>query len=118
MRIAADILLHACSASLSAHKHRPRVARRRRASGISLRGWPNVTKVVDGVTCNGTSTPKTMTVAGVTYTQAQLLLLMPSGVLHTSGHVNALSQFIAGVLNLAAGAQDNAAIDSAISTIN
>jgi hypothetical protein len=43
---------------------------------------------------------------------------MPSGSLHTSGCFNALSQFIAGVLNLAAGAQDNATIDSAISTIN
>jgi hypothetical protein len=70
---------------------------------------PNVTKVVDGVTCNGTSTPKTMAIGGVTYTQAQLLLLMPSGSLHTSGLRQWLSQFIAGVLNLAAGAQDKLA---------
>ena len=42
---------------------------------------------------------------------------MPSGSLHTGGYVNALSQFIAAVLNLSAGAQ-NGSIDTTISTIN
>jgi len=43
---------------------------------------------------------------------------MPSGSLHTGGYVNALSQFIAAVLNVAAGAQHSASVDATISAVN
>ncbi len=78
--------------------------------------WPNIDASVDGVIYNGGS-DHSMVIGGVTYTQGQLLALLPSGSLHTGGYVNALSQFIAGVLNLAAGAQ-HSTIDSTISAIN
>jgi hypothetical protein len=77
--------------------------------------WPNLTKVVDGVTYNGAN--HTMVIGGVTYTQGQLLALLPSGSLHTGGYVNALSQFIAAVLNLSSGAK-NGTVDTTVSTIN
>jgi hypothetical protein len=78
--------------------------------------WPNFTKVVDGVTYNG-GTDHTMVIGGTTYTEGQLLALLPSGSLHTGGYVNALSQFIAAVLNLSAGAK-NGSVDTTVSTIN
>ena len=78
--------------------------------------WPDFTKVVDGVTYNGGS-DHSMVIGGVTYTQGQLLALMPSGSLHTGGYVNALSQFIAAVLNLSAGAK-NGSVDATVSAIN
>ena len=78
--------------------------------------WPNVTKLIDGVIYNG-GTDHSMVIGGIKYTQSQLLLIMPSGALHTGGYVNALSQFVAAVLNLAAGAQTDS-IDSTISAIN
>ena len=58
-----------------------------------------------------------MVIGGNTYTQGQLLALLPSGSLHTGGYVNALGQFIAAVLNLSAGAK-NGTIDSTIGAIN
>jgi len=58
-----------------------------------------------------------MVIGQITYTQGQLLALLPSGALHTGGYVNALSQFIAAVLNLTAGAK-HASIDTTVSTIN
>src|SRR4029077_18410163 len=72
--------------------------------------WPNVSDPVllAGVTYNPNHS---MIIGGITYTQAQLLAIMPSGSLHTGGYVNALSQFVAAVVNLAAGAQ-TAGIDS------
>jgi len=78
--------------------------------------WPNVASPVniDGVTYNPNHS---MTIGGMTYTQSQLLLILPSGSLHTGGYVNALSQFIAAVLNVAAGAQ-HSTIDATISAIN
>ena len=78
--------------------------------------WPNVTASVniDGVIYNP---DHSMVIGGITYTQSQLLSILPSGSLHTGGYVNALSQFIAAVLNLAAGAQ-HGSIDSTISAIN
>jgi hypothetical protein len=78
--------------------------------------WPNVSKVIDGVIYNG-GTDHSMVIGGIKYTQSQLLLILPSGALHTGGYVNALSQFVAAVLNLAAGAQTDS-IDSTISAIN
>jgi hypothetical protein len=78
--------------------------------------WPNSNKAIDGVIYNG-ATNHSMVIGGITYTQGQLLALLPSGSLHTGGYVNALSQFIAAVLNLAAGAQ-HAGIDTTITTIN
>lgn len=77
--------------------------------------WPNFNKSIDGVIYNGAT--KSMTIGGITYTQGQLLALLPSGSLHTGGYVNALSQFIATVLNLVSGAQ-HAGIDATVTTIN
>jgi hypothetical protein len=74
--------------------------------------WPNLTAGFDGVIYNGAT--HSMVIGGITYSQSQLLLIMPSGDLHTGGYVNALSQLVAAVLNLAAGAQHNATIDAAI----
>jgi len=81
--------------------------------------WPNVTATIDGVTYNG-ATDHSMVIGNETYTQAQLLALLPNGSLHTGGYVNALSQFIAAVINLAAGAQTGSPdlIDTAITTMN
>ncbi len=78
--------------------------------------WPNFNKATDGVTYNG-ATGHSMVIGQITYTQGQLLALLPSGALHTGGYVNALSQFIAAVLNLTAGAK-HASIDTTVSTIN
>ena len=75
--------------------------------------WPAVTVVVDGVTYNG-GTDFSMVIGGKSYTQAQLLSLMPSGGLHSGNFANSLSQFIAAVINVAAGAKTSAAADTAI----
>ena len=78
--------------------------------------WPTISGSVDGVTYNATT--KTLTFgAGPTYSQAQILELLPSGSLHTGGVENDLSQFIAASLNLIAGAQHTATIDGIVSTI-
>ncbi len=78
--------------------------------------WPHVTVAVDGVIYYG-ATDHHMIIGGITYTQSQLLAIMPSGSLHTGGYVNALSQFIAAVLNIAAGAQ-HGGIDTTLAAIN
>jgi hypothetical protein len=77
--------------------------------------WPNSNNAVDGIIYTGAT--KSITIGGISYTQGQLLALLPSGSLHTGGYVNALSQFIAAVLNLVSGAQ-HASIDATVSTIN
>ena len=78
--------------------------------------WPLSSGSVDGVTWNATT--KTLTFgAGPSYTQVQILELLPSGSLHTGGVENDLSQFIAAALNLIAGAQHTATIDGIISKI-
>jgi hypothetical protein len=81
--------------------------------------WPTVSGTVDGVTWNASTKLLTIgTGAGAeTYTQAQILQLLPSGSLHTGGVENDLSQFIAAALNLIAGAQHTATIDGIIATI-
>ncbi len=78
--------------------------------------WPDFNASVDGVIYNG-ATDHSMVIGNITYTQGQLLALLPSGSLHTGGYVNALSQFIAAVLNLTSGAK-HASIDTTVSTIN
>ena len=75
--------------------------------------WPDVTVGFDGVIYNG-ATDHSMVIGGIKYSQSQLLLIMPSGALHTGGYVNALSQLVAAILNIAAGAQHTATIDAAI----
>ncbi|HLG97639.1 MAG TPA: hypothetical protein VKX49_15095 [Bryobacteraceae bacterium] len=77
--------------------------------------WPTVSASVDGITYNATK--KTLTIGGVTYTQSELLAILPSGPLHPGAVGNALSQFIAAALNLIAGAQPST-IDSTIIAIN
>jgi hypothetical protein len=77
--------------------------------------WPNSNNAIDGVIYTGAT--KSITIGGITYTQGQLLALLPSRSLHTGGYVNALTQFIATVLNLVSGAQ-HAGIDATVSTIN
>jgi len=78
--------------------------------------WPNVTTTVDGVLYKGATT-HSMTIGGIEYSQAQLLLLMPSGGLHSGNFANSLSQFIAAVLNVAAGAQVTPAAHAAITGV-
>jgi len=78
--------------------------------------WTSHSVAVGGITYNGTT--HTMTIGGITYTQAQLLLLMPSGSLHSGNFANSLSQTIAAVLNVAAGATVTPAATAAISGVN
>jgi hypothetical protein len=80
--------------------------------------WPHVNTTVDGVVYNGATNPITMVIGSKSYTQAQLLLLMPSGGLHSGAFANSLSQFIAAVLNVAAGAQVTPAANAAITGVN
>jgi hypothetical protein len=78
--------------------------------------WPTGTGTinVDGVIYNYAN--QSMKIGTTTYTQAELLQVMPSGTLHPGDYGNSLSQFIAAVLNIAAGAQHTAAGDAAISS--
>ena len=82
--------------------------------------WPQIYRLVDGVIYDGTKAPTTMTIGGIkpAYTQPQLLQILPSGSLHSGNYANGLSQFIAAVLNIAAGADHSAAIDAVISNVN
>jgi hypothetical protein len=77
--------------------------------------WPNVTASFDGITYNG-ATDHSMVIGGVTYSQTQLLSLMPSGKNHPGNFGNSLSQLIAAILNIAAGAQHppSTGVDAAI----
>jgi hypothetical protein len=77
--------------------------------------WPTVSGTADGVTWDKSA--KTLTIGGTTYTQAQILELLPSGSLHSGGVENDLSQFIAAALNIIAGAKHTSAIDAIIGTI-
>ncbi len=79
--------------------------------------WPAVTINIDGVQYNG-GTDKSMVIGGFTYSQTELLSVMPSGSLHPGNYGNSLSNLIAAVLNLAAGAQDSPAVDTAIANAN
>jgi hypothetical protein len=79
--------------------------------------WPAVTVNVDGIQYNG-GTDFSMVIGGIKYTQAQLLELMPSGSLHSGNYANSLSQLIAAVLNIAAGAQHSASVDAVIAQDN
>ena len=79
--------------------------------------WPAVTATLDGVTYNG-GTNFSMVIGGITYSQADLLKLLPSGSLHSGNYANALSQLVAAVLNLAAGGQHTPAVDTAIANAN
>jgi hypothetical protein len=80
--------------------------------------WPLVSATIDGIAYNGKASPITMTIGGITYTQAQLLTIMPSGALHSGAYANTISQLVAAVLNLSAGGADNATIDGAVSALN
>jgi hypothetical protein len=77
--------------------------------------WPTVSGTADGVTWNVSA--QTLTIGAQTYTQNQILQLLPSGSLHSGGVENDLSQFIAAALNVIAGAQHSLAIDAIIGTI-
>ena len=77
--------------------------------------WPTVSGSIAGVTWNATA--KTLSIGAQTYTQAQILELLPSGSLHTGGVENDLSQFIAAALNVIAGAQQTLQINFIIGTI-
>ena len=59
-----------------------------------------------------------LTIGGISYTQAQILQLLPSGSLHKGGVGNDLSQFIAAALNVIAGAQQTLLVNFIIATIN
>jgi len=82
--------------------------------------WPTVLAPVNinglpGLTYN---VNKSITIGGVNYSQSQLLELMPSGSLHSGNYANSLSQLIAAILNIAAGAKHTAAGDNAIASDN
>jgi hypothetical protein len=77
--------------------------------------WPTVSGSFAGVTWNA-STGK-LSIGAQTYTQAQILELLPSGSLHTGGVENDLSQFIAAALNVIAGAQQTLKINFILGTI-
>ena len=79
--------------------------------------WPTASDVVDGVVYSGAPN-YTMTIGGITYTQSQLLALLPSGDLHPGDFANSLSQFIAAVLNVAAGAKLTLSGADAIAAVN
>jgi hypothetical protein len=79
--------------------------------------WPAVTVNVDGIQYNG-GTDFSMVIGGITYSQAELLQLMPSGSLHSGNYANSLSQLIAAVLNIAAGAQHSASVDAVVTQDN
>lgn len=79
--------------------------------------WPAVTATVDGIVYNG-ATDFSMVIGGITYTQTELLQVMPSGGLHSGNYANSLSQLIAAVLNVAAGAQHTISGDAAIASDN
>jgi hypothetical protein len=79
--------------------------------------WPAVNATVDGIVYNG-GTDFSMVIGGIKYSQAQLLQLMPSGGLHSGNYANSLSQLIAAVLNIAAGAQHAAGVDAVIAEDN
>ncbi len=83
-----------------------------------LSHWPSASIVVGGVTYNGTA--QTMTIGGITYTTAQLLLFLPTGQPPSggNGYIIGGSQLIAAVLNMAAGAQQTTASLNAISDMN
>jgi hypothetical protein len=80
--------------------------------------WPDASIVVGGVTYNGAA--KTMMIGGITYTQAELLLFLPTGQPPKggNGYIIGGSQLIAAVLNMAAGAQQTTAALGAISDMN
>ena len=77
--------------------------------------WPTVSGSVDGISYDAST--QTLTIGGISYSQSELLNILPSGSLHTGGYVNALSQFIAAALNLIAGGK-HSTIDSTIIAIN
>ena len=81
--------------------------------------WPNVTATVDGVTYNG-GTDHSMVIGGITYTQSQLELFLPTGGSSGGGNGYLIggSELIAAVLNIAADGQHSASVDSTIAAMN
>jgi hypothetical protein len=79
--------------------------------------WPAVNASVDGIVYNG-NTNFSMVIGGIMYTEAELLQVMPSGGLHSGNYANSLSELIAAVLNIAAGAQHTTSADNAIASDN
>ena len=80
--------------------------------------WTNASVVVGGITYDGVT--HSMTIGGVTYLQAQLLLFLPTGQPPAggNGYIIGGSQLIAAVLNIAAGAQYSSSVVTAISSFN
>jgi hypothetical protein len=79
--------------------------------------WPAVNASFGGIVYNG-GTDFSMVIGGKTYTQTELLQVMPSGGLHSGNYANSLSQLIAAVLNIAAGAQHTIGAFNAIASDN
>jgi hypothetical protein len=80
--------------------------------------WTNASVVVGGITYDGAT--HSMTIGGVTYTQTQLLLFLPTGQPPAGGNgfIIGGSQLIAAVLNIAAGAQYSSSVTDAISSFD
>jgi hypothetical protein len=77
--------------------------------------WPTVSGSIAGVSWNALT--QKLSIGAQTYTQDQILELLPSGSLHTGGVENDLSQFIAAALNVIAGGQQTLQINFIIGTI-
>jgi hypothetical protein len=84
----------------------------------SLHPWPSTSITVGGVSYDGTT--HSMTIGGTTYTQAQLLTIMPTGgnAGVGNGFVIGGSQLVAAVLNIANGAAHSGTVDAAIAQMN
>ena len=78
--------------------------------------WPvvNAPVTVLGITGLVYNPNQSITIGSFTYSQAELLQLLPSGSLHPGNYGNSLSQFIAAILNVVAGAQQTVAGNAAI----
>jgi hypothetical protein len=78
--------------------------------------WPVVRTAVtvSGITGLVYNTNQSITIGSFSYSQADLLQLLPSGSLHSGNYANSLSQFVAAILNVVAGAKQTAAGNAAI----
>jgi hypothetical protein len=82
--------------------------------------WPTGSATVDGVVYSGAPS-YTMTIGGITYSQADLLSLLPTGSRSQAGGNGFRiggSQLIASILNIANGLSHSASVDAAISAMN
>jgi hypothetical protein len=78
--------------------------------------WPVVTApvTVAGIAGLVYNPNQSITIGSFSYSQTELLQLLPSGSLHPGNYGNSLSEFIAAILNIVAGGKQTVAGDAAI----